>query len=132
MTLGLANKVGQSKVVPVPSLGFRRSLHFWSFPWDLTSAKKSLASHMVDERHVSLTIANRPSSARHAGETILDQPGPADPPVDFGFMRQPNQDQPSLAQIRTTQWTYGFVKNNKGLLLQLTEFGSVCYVARAN
>ena len=114
MTLGLANKVGQSKVVPVPSLGFRRSLHFWSFPWDLTSAKKSLASHMVDERHVSLTIANRPSSARHAGETILDQPGPADPPVDFGFMRQPNQDQPSLAQIlRTSQMTQRSVINNQ-------------------
>ena len=114
MTLGLANKVGQSKVVPVPSLGFRRSLHFWSFPWDLTSAKKSLASHMVDERHVSLTIANRPSSARHAGETILDQPGPADPPVDFGFMCQPNQDQPSLAQIiRTSQMTQRSVINNQ-------------------
>ena len=114
MTLGLANKVWQSKVVPVPSLGFRRSLHFWSFPWDLTSAKKSLGSHMVDEQHVFFIIANRPSSVRHAGETILDQPGPADPPVDFGFMGQPNQDQPSLAQIiRTSQMTQRSVINNQ-------------------
>ena len=61
-----------------------------------------------------VTLANRHSSARHAGETILDQPGPADPPVDFEFMNQPREDQPSLAQIsRTSQMTQRYIINNK-------------------
>ena len=79
--------------------------------------------------HSSTTANSQPPDTNEASWTSCL---PAYAPADHSLMSEPSQDQPSLAQIRATQWTYGFVRNNKGLLFQLTEFGAICYVARAN